>query len=478
MAKSAEINNLGYLGAKYQLRLVKCFIEDRDFFSRINHIVDQNLFTEEALRRIVGLIKDRYAQVDVVPTYNDIDVLIRSKISSEITVNELLETVEKMKKITIDGIDLIEDEAERFFKQQNLTKALIKANDIIRKGNASDYYAIEDIVRKALEINAKQEMGYCVLDNIESDLREDYRQTIPTGCPELDEALYGGIGRGELGIIIAPLGTGKTSLTTGISAAAATTKTEYNNYQGFKVLHLFFEDEEVNINRKYFGNLLDIDACDLSLPNIKEDAMARLKEDNEKNNMIRSNVRAMRLSSGEVTASQIKGIINKHVAMGFKPDLVIVDYFECLKPERSESLGDNEWTREGVTMRKLESICKETKVAIWVPIQSTKNAIGLEEVTLKDGGGSVKKTQIGHLIITLAQTDEQKAQGRLNVYIKKLRAVKTGRTKFNNVKFNNGTGKFDMDDLEVVDRVIDGNTMSNTSQNVAKNVAKENRNKF
>ena len=132
--------------------------------------------------------------------------------------------------------------------------------------------------------------------------------------------------------------------------------------------------------------------------------------------------------------------------------MVIVDYFECLKPEKNvDGNSDTEWTREGITMRKLESIAKEFDIALWVPVQSTKDAINQEFVGLQHAGGSVKKTQIGHLIIQLAQTLQQKEEGRMSVFIGKLRAVKIGRTSFPNVKFNNGTCKFDMSDLDSID---------------------------
>ena len=64
------------------------------------------------------------------------------------------------------AIDLIKDEAGKFFKQQNLSKALNKAQDIIKKGNSSDYYIIEDIIRNALETNTKQDMGFRLFDDI------------------------------------------------------------------------------------------------------------------------------------------------------------------------------------------------------------------------------------------------------------------------------------------------------------------------
>lgn len=479
MAKNVNINNLGYLGSDYQLRLVKCFIEDQQFFVSMYSIIDQNMFTDEQLRRIVGLMKDRYANTESVTTYPDLEVLIRSKISDVISVEQNLATLNKIKSMPFDAIDIVEGEAEKFFKQQNLTKALNKASDIIKKGNANDYYVIEDIVKKALEVNTKQDLGFRLFENVESDLRENYRQTITTGCPELDESLYGGLGKGELGLLIAPLGTGKTSVTTGFAAAAATTPTEDNNFKGYKVLHFFFEDDEVNIRRKYYGYMLDIDACTLSNPDIRPYAIQMLKENSEIKTMLKQNIIAKRLSSGEVTASEIKNKIKNYIANGFKPDLVIIDYFECLKAEKNE-YGNNmdEWSREGVTMRKLESICNDMKIAIWCPIQGTKGSIGAEIVTLANAGGSVKKTQIGHIVLTLAQTDQQKTEGRLSLFVGKLRAAKIGRTKFNNVKFNNGTCKFNMDDLDNVDQTLGGNTISTTAQNIAKSVKQEYRKKI
>jgi replicative DNA helicase len=205
------------------------------------------MFTEENLRRIVGFMKDRYSLNETVATYKDLDTLIRSKISDTIGVERCLAMLEKIKTVDTRGIDIIEGYSERFFKQQNLTKALNKAFEIIKLGDSDRYDDIEDIVKKALECNNKKEMGFHIFDNMEDALKEDYRCTIPTGADMLDEAFYGGLGKGELGIIIAPSSVGKTSATTGFAATAAVTKTEDNNYKGYKVLHIFFEDEEVNI---------------------------------------------------------------------------------------------------------------------------------------------------------------------------------------------------------------------------------------
>lgn len=470
MAKNVNAKmDLGYLGERYQIMLTKYLIETPKFFCSMAKILDQNMFTDEHLRRIVGMMKDRYTKIGVCPSYNDIEILVRTTVSDKITVEIMLEKLKNMMESQYEiDVELLTMNAEKFFKQQNLAKAINQCMEILKRGNADNYFTMEELIKTALDTNTNTEMGFRLFETLEDDLKEDFRRTIPTGADKLDESLYGGLGRGELGIIISPMGTGKTSATTGFAAHAAITKTEDNNWKGYNVLHFFFEDVEVAIRRKYYGYVTDIDACELSNPTNKTIVMQILTDNNnELRNMLRNNIIGHRLVSGEYTASDIKYLIQQYISRGFIPDMVIIDYFECIKPEKSiDRQQQSVWENEGVTMRKLESIAQEFNIALWVPVQSTKSAIGQEYVGLESAGGSVKKTQIGHLIIQFAQTMEQKANGRMSVFIGKLRAARIGRTSFPNVKFNNGTCKFDMTDLDSYD-IDNGAIQSNTNSKEA-----------
>lgn len=810
--------NMGYLGDNYQYLLVKYLIETPKFFTSICQILDQNMFTDEHLRRIVGIMKDRYSKIGVVPNYNDIDLIVNTTVSDQITAKIIVAKLHELMNRNFDiDVDLLTSNAEKFFKQQNLAKAINQCTEILKRGNADSYFNMEDLIKKALETNMNTNLGFHLFDNLEDDLKEDYRCAIPTGADKLDEALYGGLGKGELGLIISPLGVGKaqplhakiltphgyktmgdiqigdyviggdgvkhkvintfyqgirpvykisfsngtscecdidhlwnvntlshrrnrkyanenkdeqsfktislreiidkgwcridskgqkkeyifnipnvkpvdfdyqkicidpyflgyyignknfgkkqiyipdkdydeirvfltekmngqinehfdskrnmcgvvlnnelfakviemfndnqkdnnfipkeylyntldnrlnffrglmdsngiignrgtcyystkneklandvyflarsfggkasikvkqskyysqkhnkyiecgiiyivtmsfeddvvpfkysrnvekykhenrynnqvkifdvqyvrdeetkcilvdseehtyvtedfivthnTSATTGFAANAATHKCDDNNFKGYKVLHFFFEDTEVSIRRKYFGYVTNIDACDLSDPTNRPIALKILKDNNnELRNALSQNVICQRLTTGEYSASDIRYLIKQYISRGFIPDLVIIDYFECLKPEKNtEGYNESEWSREGITMRKLEAIAKDFNVALWVPIQSTKDAIGQDYVGVGQAGGSVKKTQIGHLIIQFAQNPQQKEEGRMSIFIGKLRAVKVGRTSFSNIKFNNGTCKFDMSDMDSIDNELIGN---------------------
>lgn len=459
--------DLGYLGENYQYNLVKYLIETPKFFVAMSPIIDQNMFTDEHLRRIVGMMKDRYSKYGICPTYVDIDCLIRTTVNDAVTLELMTEKLDSLKKKNFNlDVEILVSNAEKFFKQQNLAKAINKCTEILKRGNADSYFTMEELIKKALETNTNTNLGFHLFETLEDDLKEDYRCAIPTGADKLDESLYGGLGKGELGIIVSPMGVGKSSATTGFCAHAATTKTKDNNEMGYKVLHFFFEDTEVAIRRKYYGYVTDIDACDLSDPINKPIAMSILKDNNnELRNMLRQNVICQRLSTGEYSASDIKYLIQQYISRGFVPDIVVIDYFECLRPEKNtDGYQNSEWTREGITMRKLETLAKEFNIALWVPVQSTKDAINQEYVGLNQAGGSVRKTQIGHVVIQLAQTPQQKEEHRLNMFIGKLRAVKIGRTSFPNVKFNNGTCKFDMSDMDSIDNEPIGNQGGNANK--------------
>lgn len=442
MAKKVDRKNLGYFGEEFQLRAIRCLIEDKRFYATVSHIIDHNCFSNESLRLIVNLINERYKQAGVVATYGEIELMINNSITDEIRLQYALETLEAVKTADISGMDMIEETVEKFFKQINIGKAVNKAQDIIKSGDYKNYHIIEDLLSKALEWNKRDTYNISTLfDDIEGVLREDYRRTIPTGTPELDESLYGGLGRGELGIITAPVGCCKTSLCVGLGMSAALSQC--------KVLHFFTEDIMDSIKRKYYGNLLDMDAMYLSTPEVRPIAIEKLKEIANEHKEFKNNIMLERIECGELTASDIKKKINTYIAKGFKPDLIIIDSFDCLKPENNRNSEDyGVFTQQGITMRKLENICHNLDVAMWVTTTAIKSVNGQDFVGMMHTSGSVSKVAIGHIVLTMARTEEQKAQGRLNVFIQKLRAVKLGRDKFLNVKFNCGTGKFDMSDID------------------------------
>jgi hypothetical protein len=122
------------------------------------------------------------------------------------------------------------------------------------------------------------------------------------------------------------------------------------------------------------------------------------------------------------------------IADGFKIDLLTLDYIDCISPEKTNY--NEEWKGDGAIMRQLEAMTSEFDIAIWTATQGNRESIKTEVVTTDQMGGSIKKAQIGHVVISIGKTLEQKEHNLGTLSLLKSRIGKDGVI-FQNCKFNN-----------------------------------------
>jgi replicative DNA helicase len=191
---------------------------------------------------------------------------------------------------------------------------------------------------------------------------------------------------------------------------------------------VFFEDNSKIIQRKHFTLWTKIHPDDLS--ERKEEVMTKVKEieDSMLNKLIMK-----KLPSDTVTMLQLKNQIRKMIADGVKVDMVVLDYIDCVVPDKN--LGD-EWKSEGSVMRGFEAMCHELNLVGWTATQGNRQSISSEVVTTDQMGGSIKKAQVGHVIITVAKTLQQKELKLATIAITKSRIGDDGVV-FENCKFDN-----------------------------------------
>jgi hypothetical protein len=81
-------------------------------------------------------------------------------------------------------------------------------------------------------------------------------------------------------------------------------------------------------------------------------------------------------------------------------------------------------------------MCHELDLVGWTATQGNRSSISAEVVTTDQMGGSIKKAQVGHVIISVAKTLQQKEMGLATIAITKSRLGQDGVV-FENCKFNN-----------------------------------------
>jgi replicative DNA helicase len=240
------------------------------------------------------------------------------------------------------------------------------------------------------------------------------------GIPGIDKLLKGGLAKGEIGVILAPTGVGKSTLLTKIAN---------NGFNlGYNVLQIFFEDNPKIIQRKHFTLWTGIAPDDMS--NRKEEVMEKVRAIKES---MTNKLVLKKLPSDTLTMMQIKNQVRKMIAEGNKIDMVLLDYIDCVVPDKN--LGD-EWKSEGSVMRGFEAMCHELNIVGWTATQGNRSSISSEVVTTDQMGGSIKKAQVGHVIISVAKTLQQKEMKLATIAITKSRIGSDGVV-FENCKFDN-----------------------------------------
>ena len=412
--------NFDYLGNTFQVQLLNQIVVDKDFSHSIMDVIESSYFDNKYFKIIIQMIKEYHVKYESTPTFDTLEQIVKSEISQELVAKIVLDTLKQVKDAPFEGTSFVQEKALKFCKQQELQKAMDKSQKIITEGDFESYDKVEGLIREALQVGEVEKGQTDVFDNLDTVLDEDYRHPIPMGITGIDKLLKGGLAKGEIGVILAPTGVGKTTVLCKIA------NTAFN--MGYNVLQIFFEDNPKIIQRKHFTMWTGIEPDNLVLH--KDVVMSKITEIKEtmKNELI-----LKKLASDSMTMNQIKNQVRKIIADGTKIDMILLDYIDCVLPESSAK---DEWKAEGSVMRGFEGMCHELNLAGWTATQGNRSSISSEVVTTDQMGGSIKKAQVGHVIITVAKSLQQKEMNLATIAITKSRLGKDGVV-FENCKFNN-----------------------------------------
>jgi replicative DNA helicase len=418
--------NFDYLGSSFQIQLLNQIVLDKEFSRSIVDVIEPNYFDNKYFKIIIQMIKEYSQKWDGVPSFDTLEQITKSEFQQETVAKVVIDTIRKIKEAPISGGEFVQEKALKFCKQQELQKAITKAQKVIDGGEFENYDTLEEMIREALQVGIVESGTLNVFSNLDDVLNEDYRHPIPMGIPGIDRLLKGGLAKGEIGVILAPTGVGKSTILTKIANHA------FN--LGYNVLQIFFEDNPKVIQRKHFTLWTKIHPDDMS--NKKDEVISKVREIENK---MTNQLVLEKLPSDTMTMTQIKNLIRKKIADGIKVDMVLLDYIDCVVPEKN--LGD-EWKSEGSVMRGFEAMCHELDLVGWTATQGNRSSISSEVVTTDQMGGSIKKAQVGHVIISIAKSLQQKEMKLATMAITKSRIGDDGII-FENCKFDNSMLEID-----------------------------------
>jgi replicative DNA helicase len=227
---------------------------------------------------------------------------------------------------------------------------------------------------------------------------------------ELDQkdVLDGGLGQGELGVVVAPTGVGKSHWLVAMGAEALR--------RGKTVVHYTFELSETLTGKRYDANLTGVPVSDL----IEEKELV-IKHYEDNPDYGRLVIKYYPCNSATVTT--LRNHLEKLKFRGYMPSLVIVDYADEMRSTRQYEALRHELK---LVYQELRQFAADMSVPVWTASQSNKSGADSEIVGLENMGEAYGKAQVSDFVVGLSRRPEEKDKGIARLFVAKNRAGRDG----------------------------------------------------
>ena len=400
-----QVDTLSKYGQSFQAKVISALLTDVRMMDTLCEIIDKKFFESDANKWIVQEIKDYYDEYKKEPTLD----VFKGQVSKLDNPSLKKAVVEQLKtvytQIGQDDFEYVKNEFTSFCINQNMKNVILQSVDLLKSGN---YDRIKDLVDKAMKVGVESDLGMDYIDNFESIMEDVKRFSVSTGWDVIDELTDGGLGPGELGVVMAPSGIGKSWFLSKIACSAV--------QQGMNVLHYTLELSESYVGQRYTTILTGIQTSEHK--ERKEEIVRKIKN-------TPGRVRIKYYPPQFASSKTLSAHIEKLKASGFNPNLIIIDYADLLK---SSSNRDGLYAELGGIYEELRGLSGETGIPIWTATQTNRAAIDHEIIGADSVGDSYKKVQTADFIMSVSRKTKDKLSNTGRIHIVKNRFGPDGLT--------------------------------------------------
>ena len=385
---------LTQFGTSFQSKIITSLITDVKFIQTISDILSSSMFDSDSNKWLVKEIKKYYLEYKKQPT---LEVL---KYKIEEIDNDVLKTgvVEKLRDVwkNVESTDLefVQSETLNFCKNQTLKSAILESVERLQN---KDYDGIKSIIDEAMKAGSSRDLGHDYISSLETRLEESARETVKTPWDIINDVMDGGLGAGELGVVVAPAGIGKSWTLQALGGDALK--------KGKVVVHYTLE-----LNENYVGLRYDSIFSGVTTANIKY-----YKEDvKEKIEKLPGKLLIKYFATKAASVQTLGAHLKQIELSGTKPDVVIVDYADILMPtgnfrEKRHAIGN--------IYEDLRGLAGELEIPIWTASQANRSALEEDVIGADKVAEDYSKVMTADFVMSMSRKVEDKIAntGRFHV---------------------------------------------------------------
>ena len=397
------MDSLGIFGKSFQENMCKLMLYDRSYCDQMQEVLDVKYLELKYLQVFTDKLFNYKKEYGIHPTNDTLNSVLNTELGeeNEIIKKQVMDYFVKVQAFPeIQDTEYIISKSVDFCRKQVLKKAMMKSVPLLNK---CSFEEIEKLISDALRLGISNDHGYDYIKDFEARFIERARNPVTTGWAKIDKITKGGLGQGELVVVVAPTGAGKSHVLVHLGAQALK--------QGKNVVHFTLELADTSVAQRY-------DACLTGIPldeliNQKDEVYDTIKD-------IDGQLIVKEFPTKSASTVTLKNHLEKIRQTEMEIDMIVVDYGDLLKSSIVRKNSEKRHELESI-YEELRGIGQEFGCPVVTASQTNRKGLNEEVITMESISEAFNKCFVADFIISLSRTIKDRNCNIARIFVAKNR---------------------------------------------------------
>jgi KaiC/GvpD/RAD55 family RecA-like ATPase len=380
-------------GIEVQKLFLEMMLEDAQGYVRVQNIYNPENF-DRSLRPAAEFLKEHGDKYKTLPD--------RAQISA--TTGVKLQPVPELNE---GHFEWFMTEFEAFTRRQELERAILKAADLLEKG---DYDPVEKLIKDAVQISLTKDMGTDYFADPKGRIEKYFNSggQVSTGWPQMDRLLYGGFSRGELNIFAGGSGSGKSLVMMNIALNWV--------QSGLSGVYITLELSEELTSLRTDAMLTNMSTKDIRKDIDTTELKVKMVGKKSGNYQVKG-------LPAQSNINDIRAYLKEYqIQTGKRVDFVMIDYLDLLMPVSAKVSPNDLFVKDKYVSEELRNLAKELQILMVTASQLNRSAVEEVEFDHSHISGGISKINTADNVFGIFTSRQMKERGKYQIQCMKSRS--------------------------------------------------------
>ena len=292
-------------GTSFQSKIITSLLLNNKFIKTVYDILEISYFDSDSNKFLVKEIRNYFDKYKTPPTMEALKVVI-DDLENDVMKTAVVDSLRNAwNHRESPDLEFVQEKTLEFCKNQVIKSAIMQSVELL---DTQKYDEIKGVIDNAMKAGVERDIGHEYNTGFEERMNQQSRNTVPTKWDSVNDLMDGGLAGGELGVVVAPAGIGKSWTLQAIGADAVR--------QGKTVIHYTLE-----LNAQYVGLRYDTIVSGQPTANLQYHKDEVLK----KINQLKGELVIKYYPTRSASVNTISAHLQQCELQGIKPDMIIVD---------------------------------------------------------------------------------------------------------------------------------------------------------